>query len=143
LIASEFATNSVLFSVSRHGGAFSLRAEVHPDCLRIEVEDGGGPWRDGLRGAGRPRGVRCRDGDRRGGNWGIDEDDCGRVAWARSALARGRCAGFLLPADHLRWSAYWDKKYDLWHVAEDNPTPTLYVESSGADTVLAYITAHA
>jgi len=50
LIASEFATNAVLFflhSASRHGGAFTLRAEVSQDRLRIEVEDGGGPWRDG------------------------------------------------------------------------------------------------
>jgi hypothetical protein len=28
LVASEFATNSVLHSASRHGGAFTLRAEV-------------------------------------------------------------------------------------------------------------------
>ena len=43
LIASEFATNAVLHSASRHGGAFTLRAEVGHDRLRIEVEDGGGP----------------------------------------------------------------------------------------------------
>ena len=43
LIASEFATNSVLHSASRHGGAFTLRAEVGQDRVRIEVEDGGGP----------------------------------------------------------------------------------------------------
>ena len=49
LIASEFATNSVLHSSSRRGGAFTLRAEVSRDRLRIEVEDGGGPWRDGPR----------------------------------------------------------------------------------------------
>jgi anti-sigma regulatory factor (Ser/Thr protein kinase) len=39
-IASEFATNAVLHSASRHSGAFTLRAEVR---LRIEVEDDGGP----------------------------------------------------------------------------------------------------
>jgi anti-sigma regulatory factor (Ser/Thr protein kinase) len=44
LVASEFATNSVLHSASREGGAFTLRAEVGRDYLRIEVEDGGGPW---------------------------------------------------------------------------------------------------
>ena len=43
LIASEFATNAVVHSASRHGGAFTLRAEVGQDRLRIEVEDGGGP----------------------------------------------------------------------------------------------------
>ena len=57
LIASEYATNTVLHSASRHGGTFSLRAEAGQDCLRIEVEDGGGPWRDGLRDDGRPHGF--------------------------------------------------------------------------------------
>lgn len=38
LIASEFATNSVLHSASRHGGAFILRAEVSLDRLRIEAD---------------------------------------------------------------------------------------------------------
>jgi hypothetical protein len=32
LVASEFATNSVLYSASRHGGAFALCAEVGRDC---------------------------------------------------------------------------------------------------------------
>ena len=39
LVASEFATNSVLHGSSREGGAFTLRAEVGRDRLRIE---GGG-----------------------------------------------------------------------------------------------------
>ena len=26
-----------------------------------------------------------------------------------------------LLAEHLRWSAWWDKKYGLWRVAEDDP----------------------
>ncbi len=30
LIASEFAANSVLYSASRDGGAFTLRAEISP-----------------------------------------------------------------------------------------------------------------
>ena len=57
LIASEFATNSVLHSSSRRGGAFTLRAEVSRDRLRIEVEDGGGPWRDGPRDDGGRTGL--------------------------------------------------------------------------------------
>src|SRR5947208_1925961 len=56
LVASEFATNSVLHSSSRHGGAFTLRVEVGWDRLRIEVEDAGGPWRDGSHDDGRPHG---------------------------------------------------------------------------------------
>ena len=44
--------------------------------------------------------------------------------------------------DHERWSAYWDKKHGVWRVAEDDPDSDLYVESSDADTVISYITAH-
>ena len=46
-------------------------------------------------------------------------------------------------ADHPRWSAWWDKRYGLWRVAEDDPDSDLYAESSDADTVMGYITAHA
>ena len=46
-------------------------------------------------------------------------------------------------ADHPRWSAYWDKRHGLWRVAEDDPDSDLYAESSDADTVMDYITAHA
>ncbi len=45
-------------------------------------------------------------------------------------------------ADHLRRSAYWDKKYGLWRVAEDDPDSDLYVESGDADTVISYISTH-
>jgi anti-sigma regulatory factor (Ser/Thr protein kinase) len=83
LIASEFATNSVLHSASRDGGAFTLRAEVCRDRLRIEVEDGGGAWRHGLRDDGRPHGFDVMTAIAGAGNWGIDGDDRGRVAWAR------------------------------------------------------------
>ena len=48
-----------------------------------------------------------------------------------------------LLADHLGWSAYWDKKHGLWRVAEDDPDSDLYAESSDADTVISYIAAHA
>ena len=37
LVASEFATNAILHSASRHGSVFTLRAEVGRDRLRIEV----------------------------------------------------------------------------------------------------------
>jgi anti-sigma regulatory factor (Ser/Thr protein kinase) len=83
LVASEFATNAVLHSASRHGGAFTLRAEVSRGRLRIEVEDAGGPWRDGPRDDGRPHGFDVVAAIAGAGNWGIDGDDRGRVAWAR------------------------------------------------------------
>ncbi len=152
LIASEFATNSVLYSASRHGGAFILRAEVHPDGLRIEVEDGGGLWHAGPRDDGRPHGFDVVATIAGTGNWGIDGDTRGRVAWARLAgevrmtflpppadAARVSC--FL--ADQPRWSVYWDKKHGLWRVAEDDPDSDLYAESSDADTAISYIVAHA
>ena len=83
LVASEFATNSVLHSASRHGGAFTVRAEVRQEYLRIEVEDGGGPWRDGPRDGGRPHGFDVVTAIAGAGNWGIDGDAHGRIAWAR------------------------------------------------------------
>ena len=83
LVASEFATNAVVHSASRHGGAFILRAEVSRDRLRIEVEDAGGPWRDGPRDDGRPHGFDVVTAIAGAGNWGVDGDARGRVAWAR------------------------------------------------------------
>ena len=77
LVASEFAANSVLHSASRYGGAFILRAEVGQDRLRIEVEDAGGPWRDGLRDDGRPHGFDVVAAIAGAGNWGVDGDPAG------------------------------------------------------------------
>jgi hypothetical protein len=83
LISSEFATNSVLHSDSRHGGEFTLRAEIHPDHIRIEVEDAGGPWCGGLRDDSRPHGFDVVAAIVGPQNWGIDGDTRGRTAWAR------------------------------------------------------------
>ena len=38
--------------------------------------------------------------------------------------------------------AFWDKRYGLWRVAEDDPDSDLYAESSQATTVIADIRAH-
>jgi hypothetical protein len=54
--------------------------------------------------------------------------------------AAARIADFL--AEHLSWSAFWDKKYGLWRVTEDNPDSDLYAESRDADTVIKYMRAH-
>jgi hypothetical protein len=83
LAASEFATNAVLHSASRDGGAFTLRAEVVRDHVRIEVEDAGGPWRGGPNDDGRPHGFDVVTALAGAGNWGISGDASGRVAWAR------------------------------------------------------------
>jgi serine/threonine-protein kinase RsbW len=82
LIASEFAANSVLHSASRDGSAFTLRAEVRPNRLRIEVEDAGGPWRDGPRDDSGPHGFDVVTAIAGPGKWGIDGDASGRIAWA-------------------------------------------------------------
>ncbi len=82
LIASEFAANSVLHSASRDGGAFTLRAEICADRLRVEVEDAGGPWCDGPRDDSRPHGFDVVTAIAGPGNWGVDGDACGRTAWA-------------------------------------------------------------
>jgi serine/threonine-protein kinase RsbW len=82
LIVSEFATNSVLHSASR-GGTFTVRAEITSDCLRIEVEDAGGPWRDGPSDDSRPHGFDVVTAIAGPGNWGIEGDTSGRIAWAR------------------------------------------------------------
>ena len=83
LIASEFATNSVLYSASRDGGEFTLRAEVHQDYVRIEVEDAGGPWHGGPRDDSRPHGFDVVAAIAGPQNWGVDGDARGRTAWAR------------------------------------------------------------
>jgi anti-sigma regulatory factor (Ser/Thr protein kinase) len=82
LVASEFATNAVLHSDSGRGGAFTLRAEVRQGHIRVEVEDAGGPWRGGVRDDGRPHGFDVVAAIAGAGNWGIDGDVGGRVAWA-------------------------------------------------------------
>ena len=72
-----------MHSASRDGGAFTLRVEVCEDRLRIEVEDAGGPWHAGLRDGGRPHGFDVVAAIAGAGNWGVDGDARGRIAWAR------------------------------------------------------------
>ena len=68
---------------SRNCWRVHVRAEVSRDRLRIEVEDGGGPWRDGPRDDGRPHGFDVVTAIAGAGNWGIGGDVRGRIAWAR------------------------------------------------------------
>ena len=82
LVASEFATNSVLHSGYGQGGVFTLRAEVRQGHIWIEVEDAGGPWRGGVRDDGRPHGFDVVAAIAGPGNWGIEGDAGGRIAWA-------------------------------------------------------------
>jgi hypothetical protein len=83
LVMSEFAANAVLHSASRDGGSFSLRVEASADQVRVEVQDAGGSWRGGMHTDGRPHGFDVVAAIAGAGNWGIDGDGQGRVAWAR------------------------------------------------------------
>ena len=54
--------------------------------------------------------------------------------------AAARIAAFLL--GHPCWTAFWDKRFGLWRVAEDDPDSELYAASRDADTAIAYMTAN-
>jgi len=41
------------------------------------------------------------------------------------------------------WSVFWDKRFGVWRVADDDPDSGLYAASSDADTVISYIEANA
>ena len=85
LIASELASNAILHSQSRTEH-FIVRAELHPDHVRVEAEDLGGSWRR-RQPDGRPHGldvVRALTGpDGRGVE---TTTGGGRVVWARLDL---------------------------------------------------------
>jgi len=54
--------------------------------------------------------------------------------------AAARIAAFL--DDHSSWSAWWDKRYGLWRVAEDDTDSDLYAERRNADVVIRYMHTH-
>ena len=83
LCASELAANAAQHSRSRlSGGTFTVRATVSQDLhVRIEVQDDGGPWNQGMIDPARHHGldiVRAVADD-----WGIDGDHTARTIWAR------------------------------------------------------------
>ena len=83
LCASELAANAVLHSRSRlPGGTFTVRATVSSGLhARVEVEDNGGPWNQGMIDPTRHHGldiVRAVADE-----WGIDGDHTTRTIWAR------------------------------------------------------------
>jgi serine/threonine-protein kinase RsbW len=88
LIVSELATNAVLHSGSR-GQSFTVRAEIHRGYLRIEVEDLGGFWNPRPRDTGRPHGLDVIDALIGPDNWGVDDNQAGRVVWCRLELPAG------------------------------------------------------
>jgi serine/threonine-protein kinase RsbW len=83
LCASELAANAAVHSNSRlPGGTFTVRAILSPgQYTRIEVEDNGGLWTPAVSDLTRRHGldiVRALASD-----WGIDDGQRGRTAWAR------------------------------------------------------------
>jgi anti-sigma regulatory factor (Ser/Thr protein kinase) len=83
LCLSELAANAVLHSDSgRPGGTFTVRVESFPGAhIRIEVEDGGGPW---LAPAPTPGSGRGLDIIRAlAAEWGVAISPAGRTVWAR------------------------------------------------------------
>jgi serine/threonine-protein kinase RsbW len=83
LCLSELAANAVLHSSShRPGGTFTVRIANCPGAyIRIEVEDGGGPW---LAPAPDPCSGRGLDIIRvLAAEWGVATSPAGRTVWAR------------------------------------------------------------
>ena len=83
LCASELAANAAQHSRSRlPGGTFTVRAIISPDhYARIEVQDNGGPWNQGMIDPARHHGldiVRAVADE-----WGIDGNNTTRTIWAR------------------------------------------------------------
>jgi serine/threonine-protein kinase RsbW len=87
LIASEFGTNAILHSRSR-GGHFTIHVALYHDCLRVECQDSGGPWRGRRRRQedDRPHGLSIVEALTGPSAWGTETtSDGGRIVWATLA----------------------------------------------------------
>ncbi len=83
LVASEVGTNSILHSRSR-GGQFTIRVQLHPDHVRVECQDAGGPWRRRRHDGDRPHGLSVVAALTGPAGWGVQvTGDGGRIVWAR------------------------------------------------------------
>ena len=52
-----------------------------------------------------------------------------------------RIAAFL--GENAGWSAFWDKRFGVWRVSEDDPGSELYAEDADASRVIDYVRAMA
>ena len=85
LIASELAANAILHSRSR-AAYFTIRTELHPDYVRIEAEDFGGPWRR-RQADDRPHGLEVVEALTGPDGWGTETTaGGGRIVWAHLDL---------------------------------------------------------
>lgn len=89
LIISELAANAILHSASR-GEFFTVRAEIFPGYVWLEVEDLGGPWNLKPRDAARPHGLDVVEAVTGPDNWRVDGGQAGRVVWCRLDLEAQR-----------------------------------------------------
>jgi anti-sigma regulatory factor (Ser/Thr protein kinase) len=85
LVASELAANAILHSRSR-AGHFIIRTELHPEHVRIEAEDSGGPWRR-RQPDGRLHGLDVVEALTGPDGWGTKTTTGGRIVWAHLDLA--------------------------------------------------------
>lgn len=85
LLASELATNAILHSRSGHTAqTFTVQATLYPgDYAWVEVADQGGTWTTDEHDDERGRGLAIVAAIAGDGNWGVDGDGDGRVAWFR------------------------------------------------------------
>jgi anti-sigma regulatory factor (Ser/Thr protein kinase) len=87
LVVSEFASNAVLYSDSNNA-FFTVRTELFPAYLWLEVEDLGGHWELKLPDPCRPHGLDIVGALTGPDGWGVDETGDGtRVVWARLEIA--------------------------------------------------------
>ena len=78
----------ILHSRSQAGHVHRPHRSLHPDHVRIEAEDSGGPWRDGPRDDGRPHGLDVVEALTGPDGWGTEiTTGGGRIVWARLDLA--------------------------------------------------------
>jgi serine/threonine-protein kinase RsbW len=85
LIVSELASNAIVHSHSR-GQLFTVRTELHPDHVRVETQDLGGPWRQSQPDH-RPHGLNIIEALTGPDGWGVETTtDGGRIVWARVDL---------------------------------------------------------
>jgi len=82
VVLSEFAANAILHSASRDQ-FFTVRAGVRAGYCWCECEDAGGGWTPKPPDEDRPHGLQIVAALAGAGNWGVDGDAGGRVAWAR------------------------------------------------------------
>jgi len=169
LVVSELAANAIAHSDSGlPGGTFTVRLSRRSGQVHAEVCDQGSAWDGDLaRSARHPHGLylitaltaACGTAPGPGRSrrvWARIDDPATGPAPAPEALpsAAGPRPVTSLPApgdaarlarflqDHQGWSAFWDKAYGVWRVAEDDPDSSLHAESPDLDTVIRYITAH-